>query len=130
MSKAKSQGFSTERLARIDRLLTEKYIAPGRIPCAQVLVARHGETVHEAVLGLADVERGTPLKSDAVFRIYSMTKPVTCVALMTLVEEGLIALDDPVAKHIPAWKDLRVYAAGVGPYLPPRRWRGRCRWST
>jgi CubicO group peptidase (beta-lactamase class C family) len=117
MSKAKSQGFSPERLARIDRLLTEKYIGPGRLPGAQVTIARHGETVHEAVLGLADVERGAALKGDAVFRIYSMTKPVTSVALMTLVEEGLIALDDPVAKHIPAWKDLGVYSAGVGPHL-------------
>jgi len=117
MSKAKSAGFSPERLGRIDRLLQEKYIGPGRIPGAQIAVARHGETVHEAVLGLADVARGTPLSGDAVFRIYSMTKPVTSVALMTLVEEGLIALDDPVSKYIPAWKDLGVYAAGVAPFL-------------
>jgi len=123
MSKAKSQGFSPERLARIDRLLQEKYVGPGRMPGAQVVVARDGEVVHQAVLGLADVERGTKLKDDAVFRIYSMTKPIACVALMTLVEEGLIALDDPVAKHIPAWKDLAVYSAGLGPYLttPPAR---------
>src|SRR5579859_6070945 len=123
MSKAKELGFSKDRLKRIERHLQDKYVGPGLIPCAQVLVARHGETAHEAVLGLADVERGTKLKGDAVFRIYSMTKPVACVALMTLVEEGLIALDDPVAKHIPAFKDLGVYAAGVGPYLttPPAR---------
>jgi CubicO group peptidase (beta-lactamase class C family) len=123
MSKAKSLGFSAERLGRIDRLLQEKYIGPGRMPCAQVMVARRGETVHQAVLGQRDVERGTPLTEDTVFRIYSMTKPVTCVALMTLVEEGLIALDDPVAKHIPAWKNLGVYSAGLGPYLttPPAR---------
>jgi CubicO group peptidase (beta-lactamase class C family) len=123
MSKAKSAGFSTERLARIDRLLQEKYVGPGRMPCAQVLVARDGETIHQSVLGQRDVERGVALAEDTVFRIYSMTKPVTSVALMTLVEEGLIALDDPVAKHIPAWKDLAVYSAGLGPYLttPPAR---------
>jgi CubicO group peptidase (beta-lactamase class C family) len=123
MSKARSQGFSSERLARIETHLQAKYVGPGRMPGAQFLLARHGETVHQTVLGLADVERGTPLKDDAVFRIYSMTKPVACVALMTLVEEGLIALDDPVAKHIPAWKDLGVYSAGLGPYLttPPAR---------
>lgn len=123
MSKAKSLGFSTERLARIDRLLTEKYVGPGRMPCAQVLVARKGEVVHHSVVGQRDVERGVKLTDDTVFRIYSMTKPVACVALMTLVEEGLIALDDPVAKHIPAWKDLAVYSAGLGPYLttPPAR---------
>jgi CubicO group peptidase (beta-lactamase class C family) len=122
MSKARSPntgplGFSTERLARIDRFVQAKYIDAGRMPCAQVLVSRKGELVHQSVLGLADVERGTKLTDDAVFRIYSMTKPVACVALMTLVEEGLIALDDPVAKHIPAWKDLAVYSAGLGPYL-------------
>jgi CubicO group peptidase (beta-lactamase class C family) len=111
-----SSGFSTERLARIDRHLQAKYIGPGRLPGAQVLASRKGQLVHQAVLGLADVERGTPLRDDAVYRIYSMTKPIACVALMTFVEEGLIALDDPVAKHIPAWKDLAVFSAGVGPY--------------
>lgn len=123
MSKAKSAGFSTERLARIDRLLQEKYIGPGRMPCAQVLIARKGEVIHQSVLGQRDVERGVKLTEDTVFRIYSMTKPVACVALMTLVEEGLIALDDPVAKHIPAWKDLGVFAAGVDPFMttPPVR---------
>ena len=115
MGKAKSLGFSGERLARIDRFLQEKYVGPGRMPCAQFVLARKGEVVHESVLGNRDVERGTPLTGDTVFRIYSMTKPVTSVALMTLVEEGLIALDDPVAKHIPAWKDLAVFSAGLEP---------------
>jgi CubicO group peptidase (beta-lactamase class C family) len=117
MSKANTLGFSKDRLKRIESHIEAKYVATGKIPGAQIAVARHGETAYEAVLGLADVARGVPLKADAVFRIYSMTKPVTSVALMTLVEEGLIALDDPVAKHIPAWKDLGVYAAGVGPFL-------------
>ena len=117
MSKTKTLGFSPDRLKRIESHLESKYVATGKIPGAQIAVARHGETAYEAVLGLADVARGVPLKGDAVFRIYSMTKPVTSVALMALVEEGLIALDDPVAKHIPAWKDLSVYAAGVGPFL-------------
>ena len=117
MSKATSAGFSTERLARIDRFIQDKYVGPGRLPCAQVLVARDGVTIHQSVLGQRDVERGVALTEDTVFRIYSMTKPVASVALMTLVEEGLIALDDPVAKYIPAWKDLAVYSAGLGPYL-------------
>jgi CubicO group peptidase (beta-lactamase class C family) len=124
MSKTRSYGFSSERLARIDRLLSEKYIGPGRMPCAQVLVARRGEVIHQSVVGLRDVERGVKLTDDTVFRIYSMTKPVTSVALMTLVEEGLIALDDPVTKHIPAWKDLGVFAAGIEPAFlttPPAR---------
>ncbi len=117
MSKARSQGFSTARLARIDEHLRAKYVGAGRMPGAQFLLARDGETIHETVVGSRDVERGTALTADTVFRIYSMTKPVACVALMTLVEEGLIALDDPVARHIPAWKNLAVYSAGLGPYL-------------
>ena len=123
MGKAKQHGFSKARLARIDRFLAEKYVDPGRMPCAQFLLARGGEVVHQTVLGQRDVERGAALTEDTVFRLYSMTKPVTCVTLMTLVEEGLIALDDPVAKHIPEWADLGVFSAGVGPYLttPPVR---------
>jgi CubicO group peptidase (beta-lactamase class C family) len=122
MTRAKSLGFSADRLARIDRHL-KGYVEGGKLPCAQFLLARQGQTVHQTLVGRQDPERGVPLAEDTVFRIYSMTKPVACVALMTLVEEGLIALDDPVAKHIPAWKDLGVFSAGTGPFLtrPPAR---------
>jgi len=116
MSKAKSLGFAPDRLARIDRFLQDKYVGAGRLPCAQLLLARNGETVHQTVLGQQDPERGVALTEDTVFRIYSMTKPVTSVALMQLVEEGLIALDDPVAKHIPEWANLGVFSAGAGPF--------------
>jgi len=123
MSKAKSLGFSPERLQRIDRFLQDRYVGAGRLPHAQFLLARGGQIVHQTVLGMQDPERSVPLAEDSVYRIYSMTKPVTSVALMSLVEEGLIALDDPVARHIPEWKDLAVFSAGVGPYLttPPQR---------
>ena len=123
MTKPEALGFSSERLKKIDPFLTAKYVEPGRIPCAQVQVLRRGELVHEAVLGLADVERGRKLARDAVFRIYSMTKPITSVAFMMLVEEGLVALDDPVSRFIPEWKDLGVFAAGIGPFMttPPTR---------
>jgi len=117
MGKAKQHGFSKERLQRIDRFLQEKYVGPGRMPCAQFLLARDGEVVHQTVLGQQDPERGVKLAEDTVFRIYSMTKPITSVVLMQLVEEGLIALDDPVHRHIPEWKDLGVFSAGTGPYL-------------
>ena len=117
MGKAKSHGFSKQRLARIDRFLSERYIEAGRYPCAQFLLARGGEVIHQSVLGQQDPERGVALGEDTVFRLYSMTKPVACVALLTLVEEGLIALDDPVSKHIPEWANLGVYSAGIGPYL-------------
>ncbi|HEY9219000.1 MAG TPA: serine hydrolase domain-containing protein [Phenylobacterium sp.] len=121
MGKASSQGFSAERLAKLDRYIDEKYIASGRLPCAQVLIARRGEVVHESVLGLRDIERGLKCEADTLFRIYSMTKPITSVALMTLVEEGRIALDDPVERHIPEWKDLGVYSAGgLGAFVTTR----------
>lgn len=122
MTRAKSLGFSAERLARIDRHL-QRYVDAGKYPCGQFLLCRQGQVAHQTLVGQQDPERGVPLAEDTVFRIYSMTKPVACVALMTLVEEGLIALDDPVARYIPEWKDLGVFSAGIGPYLttPPAR---------
>src|SRR5688500_18363120 len=80
MTRAKTLGFSAERLARIDRFLEEKYVDPGKLPCAQFLLARQGQIVHQTVLGQQDPERGVALREDTVFRIYSMTKPVTSVA--------------------------------------------------
>jgi CubicO group peptidase (beta-lactamase class C family) len=115
MGKAKSHGFSKTRLERIDRFLQERYVGAGRLPCAQFLLARDGEVIDQTLLGQQDPERGTPIAEDTVFRIYSMTKPITSVALMMLVEEGAIALDDPVAKHIPEWAGLAVYSAGLEP---------------
>ena len=116
MSKAGRLGFSKDRLERIGEFLRERYVAPGRLPGAQLLIARRGEPAHEALIGLRDVERGKPVESDTIFRIYSMTKPITSVAIMMLVEEGLVALDDPVAKFIPEWANLGVFVAG-GPQL-------------
>lgn len=106
-------GFCPARLARLDAFLAEKYLATRRLPCTLSLVARHGEIVHMGVQGLADVERGIPAREDTIFRIYSMTKPITSVALMMLVEQGKIALDDPVHKYIPEWKNLGVFVAGT-----------------
>jgi CubicO group peptidase (beta-lactamase class C family) len=77
------------------------------------MIARHGDIAHLGVNGHADVERQMPLAADTIFRIYSMTKPITSVALMMLVEEGKIALEDPVHRYIPEWKNLAVYAAGT-----------------
>jgi CubicO group peptidase (beta-lactamase class C family) len=106
-------GFSAERLARIDRFLAERYVGPGLLPCALLAVAREGRVVHQSVLGHASLERGQPLAEDTIFRIYSMTKPITSVAFMMLVEEGKVAIDDPVHRWIPAWRDLAVYRSGV-----------------
>jgi len=123
MASIRHQGFSPERLQRIDRFLAERYIDAGRIPCAQVQILRRGELVHETVLGQADLERGVALTRDTVYRIYSMTKPITSIAFMMLVEEGLVALDDPVTRFIPEWKNIGVYSAGTGPFVttPPSR---------
>jgi len=124
LTRAKTLGFSADRLAKIDRFLQEKYVGPGKLPCAQFVLARRGQVVHQSVLGFQDPERSIALRDDTVFRIYSMTKAVTSVALMSLVEEGLIALDDPVAKHIPEWAGLGVFQAGVNPAFlaaPPAR---------
>lgn len=110
---AASLGFSADRLARIDRFLAERYIDSGRLPCALLQIARGGEFVHRSVLGQASLERRQPLAEDTIFRIYSMTKPITSVAFMMLVEEGKVAIDDPVHKWIPAWRDLAVYRSGL-----------------
>ena len=105
-------GLSIERLARIDKLFQTRYLDAGRLPCAVTLVERHGQIAHHSALGYMDVERQRPVQNDTIFRIYSMTKPLTSVAFMMLVEEGLVALDDPVHRFIPQWRDLGVYEAG------------------
>ncbi|MDP3660510.1 serine hydrolase [Phenylobacterium sp.] len=112
MNDVTALGFSKDRLRRLDEFMQSRYVASGRFPGVQVLIARGGEIAHSSVLGLRDVERGLPVEDDTIFRIYSMTKPVTSLAFMMLVEEGLVALDDPVAKFIPQWRDLQVFAAG------------------
>jgi CubicO group peptidase (beta-lactamase class C family) len=108
-----SVGLSSERLRRIEAFIQDKYITTGKLPCALTQIWRHGQLAYSSVLGAADVERGTPLRPDSLFRIYSMTKPITSIALMMLVEEGKIALDDAVATYIPSWANLGVFQAGV-----------------
>lgn len=118
---AKSLGLDAARLKRIDAYFAEKYIGPGKLPCALALVARGGEVAHLGVQGFADVERGEKIAEDTVFRIYSMTKPITSAAFMMLVEEGRVALDDPVHRFIPEWRDLAVFKAGfVGTFQTSR----------
>lgn len=106
------QGMSCERLERIERFVDDNYIATGKLAGAVTQVWRRGGLALNSVLGLADRERQVPLAGDSIFRIYSMTKPITSVAVMMLVEECKIALDDPVSKYIPAWEKLGVHAGG------------------
>ncbi|HTT84161.1 MAG TPA: serine hydrolase domain-containing protein [Rhizomicrobium sp.] len=112
MTVAQTLGFSSDRLARIDRFLNEHYVETGRYAGTLLAISRRGELVHLGVAGLADRERGIPLREDAIFRLYSMTKPLTSVAFMMLVEEGLVSLNDPVHAFIPSWRDLGVFASG------------------
>lgn len=108
-------GMDLSRLDRLSAHLEQHYLTPGKLPCAATLVARRGEIVWRQTQGLMDVERGRPLAEDTLYRIYSMTKPVTSVALMQLYEQGRFLLDEPVHKYIPSWTNLRVYQSGVHP---------------
>jgi CubicO group peptidase (beta-lactamase class C family) len=101
-------GFDAKRLERITEHLTQRYIEPQKIAGCQTLVARHGEVGYFSSLGSMDLERGKPVADDTIWRIYSMTKPITGVALMTLYERGHFQLDDPIHRFIPEWRDLKV----------------------
>lgn len=108
-------GMSTARLGRIDRYLQENYISTGKIAGALTLVARRGEIAHFSAVGEMDAERAKPMREDTIFRIYSMSKAITSVALMQLYQDGRFQLDDPVEKFIPSWKDQRVWLGGAYP---------------
>lgn len=116
--KPESVGFSSDRLARLDRVMAARYVETGRLPGILTLIWRRGTLVHTGMAGRMDLERGRPMQHDAIVRIYSMSKPITAVALMMLAEEGLIGLDDDVANHIPEWKTLGVYATGFPSLIP------------
>jgi CubicO group peptidase (beta-lactamase class C family) len=106
-------GFSMERLAKVDAVMKQRYVDTGLLPGILTQVCRKGEIVHTGMSGSMDLARNKAMREDALFRIYSMTKPITAVALMMLVEEGKLGLDDDVHTHIPSWKNLRVYASGM-----------------
>ena len=114
-------GMSKGAFDRIENHLRERYIEAGRFPGTQLLVYRRGHLVHNSSLGFADLERKVPVKDDTIYRIYSMTKPITSIAFMMLVEEGRVALDEPVHKYIPEWKNLGVFQAGVWPVFLTRQ---------
>ncbi len=110
----KLTGLSTARLERITEHLERNYIAPGKIAGCQVAVARHGHLAYFRSLGHMDREGGKAMTDDAIFRIYSMTKPITSVALMSLYERGYFQLNDPVSRFFPSWKNQRVWVSGSG----------------
>ena len=108
-----SLGLDGARLQRIGAFLDEQYVASGRLAGADLLVARDGAAVYRHTSGLARAD-GTAMAADSIFRIASMTKPLTAVAFMMLVEEGKVALDDPVTAVLPEFANLGVYSGGGG----------------
>lgn len=114
MSHPPAHGLDPARLERITEHLMRHYIGPGKLAGCQTLVARRGQVAYHSVLGQMDRERAKPLRENTIFRIYSMTKPITSVALMMLYEQGHFQLNDPVSRVIPEWRDQRVWLAGSG----------------
>jgi CubicO group peptidase (beta-lactamase class C family) len=103
----KEVGLSGKTLDEVQAGLT-KLVADNKIPGAVVVVARHGKVAYVTTAGYRDVAKKVPMSEDTIFAIASMTKPITCVAAMMLIEEGKLSLDDPVDKYVPALKNLRV----------------------
>ncbi|MFF4250257.1 serine hydrolase domain-containing protein [Streptomyces sp. NPDC001663] len=106
-------GLDVKALDRLDQHYAH-YVDEGRLPGFLVAVARGGRVAHLTTHGMRDVAAGQPVEADTLWRIYSMTKPVTSVAALMLVEEGRLSLDDPVAAHLPAFADPQVYESGSG----------------
>jgi CubicO group peptidase (beta-lactamase class C family) len=104
-------GLDADRLGRIDGTFA-RYVDDGRLAGYLVTVSRHGKLAHVSSYGARDREEGLPVESDTLWRIFSMTKPITSVAAMMLYEEGALQLTDPVSKFIPSFANLRVYAGG------------------
>lgn len=115
-------GFDKQRLDRIDRFLEERYLDNGKLKNVQILVSRESQPVHYYHGGSLR-DDGTAMLEDAIFRIASMTKPVTSIAFMQLVEQCKVALDDPVTRVLPEFEKLGAYSGGGGslPFAPPTR---------
>ena len=110
-----SLGFSAERLARIAPAI-QREIAAGQYPGAVMLVARNGRIVYFDSVGQLDPAGGKPMTKDAIFRLYSMTKPYTSVAIMMLMEEGKLRVTGPVSRYLPALANLQVSVEKTDPY--------------
>ncbi len=113
MCKPEDVGLSSARLELIQPWI-QTYLDAGKLPGATIFVARHGKVAYCKTFGLRDVEANQPMQTDTILRFYSMTKPITAVAVLMLYEEGCFQLDDPVTEFIPGIKDLRVYVSGEG----------------
>ena len=105
--KPEQVGCSSERLKRIG-VVMQRYINEDKIAGIQAMVVRSGQEVYSKCFGMMDIEADKPMQPDTLFRIYSMTKPITSVAVMMLCEEGHFQLTDPVSRFIPGFKDVQV----------------------
>ena len=112
-------GFSSERLGEITAF-ARRDVDDGKLVGVVTMVARHGKIVHYDAVGNYGLDNDQPIDKDALFRIYSMTKPITTVAMMMLYEEGKFQLGDPVAKHLPEFEDQKIFRDGelVAPQSP------------
>jgi len=116
-------GFSPERLARI-RLAMQRYVDDGKLAGIITAIARRDQVVHLECVGNADIAADRPMRPDTLVRIYSMTKPITSVAVLMLLEEARLRLDDPISRYIPAFADTQVLAdakGNDGALVPPTR---------
>src|SRR5262245_47495323 len=104
----KKAGFSKSRMGRLNTVM-QRYIDEQKFAGIVTMIARYGDIVHFEAFGQQDMAANKPMALDTIFRIYSMTKPITSVAAMMLYEEGRFLLDDPVSRFIPAFKDLQVF---------------------
>src|SRR5882672_1210352 len=104
-------GLSAERLGRV-RTWMHQWVDSGRLAGMVAVVMRKGQVAFAETVGKADLARNKPMRPDTIFRIYSMTKPLTSTAIMMLYEEGRFQLDDPISKFIPGFKNPRAYAGG------------------
>src|SRR5690606_34279299 len=102
-------GMSKERLKHLDSHF-HRLVDEGKIAGVVTWIARHGQVVHEDAYGMADIEAQRAMTPDAYFYVYSMTKPITSVALLMLYEEGRFQLGDPIARYLPELADLQLYA--------------------
>ena len=112
IQKPESIGFSAERLERITDWMN-RYVESGQLAGSQTLIARGGKLAYSKSVGYADLENQVPWNDDTMARFYSMTKPITSVALMMLYEKGLFHLDDPVENYIPSFKDMKILRPGA-----------------
>src|SRR5215213_10430743 len=113
-------GFDAARLGRLDRHF-QRYVDDGLLPGWLLAVSRHGQLAHVSTYGQRDVEAGLPVETDTIWRIYSMTKPITAVAALVAYEQGLFELNDPVRWYIPSFADTKVWRSGsfTAPVLEP-----------